>query len=105
MDNQAIDVKIELDEKIRSAREMSDAGFDVEFIRNSLKNKGLPDEEVNYILQRSRVKNRVSGNPQKDFLIGILFIALGVVLTVALPGRVFYGAILYGIYRMVKGFI
>lgn len=75
-------------------------------ICEQLEKAGIEKEIALEMIQNGRdeLNNSLSDARRNDLLIGILSIVAGAGLTFSGLGRIFYGAIIFGIYKVVKGF-
>ncbi|GEM_PF-6865829 len=72
-----------------------------------LQRQGIDEESASIVI--NNVQKTGSGtqafNAYKSFAFGLLWIAIGVILTLSNIGAIFYGAIVYGAILIIKGIV
>jgi hypothetical protein len=104
---QSIVIKQDLEQNIIFARTLFEAEFQQAYVIDQLKKKSLPDEEINFIVDQALKKSSGPQNrkAQKDIIVGGIFFGLGIILTAANIGYIFWGAIVFGGIQMFRGII
>jgi len=100
-----LSVKDEFDANVEYVKRMHDAEMDKAYIVNALKKKGIPDEEADHIIAKAlKSKAFISGSRgNMDLFLGLFFLALGLLPFILGIPRIFFGALIFGSIKLIKG--